>query len=239
MFKKFCLSAAAALVFASCLTSALPAQADANADQTGSAACIAQNTDYKYRTLIPFAANAPALKNVVKVRFVTGAGNLEMEIYPEAAPNAAKRFIDLVKIGYYNGTPIFRVVKTPQPFVAQFGINWRNGMAALKERNFNDDPSLFHFDRGTLSFAKTGQPNSASTQVFINYGNNDFLRQQNFSVFGKITKGMEIADNFKAVGNPSMGLDQYQLWTNGENYLNSLPANQKPTMIIKAEIIKD
>jgi len=112
-----------------------------------------------------------------------------MENLSVAAPNAAKRFVELVELGYYNDTPIFRVVKNPQPFVAQFGINWRKGMIDWRDKNFNDDPSLFHLDRGTLAFAKAG-PNTNSTQVFINYGNNDFLQSQNFSTFGKVVTGV-------------------------------------------------
>ncbi len=192
----------------------------------------------KYRHLKPFYDNAPALTEVVKVRFTTSAGNIEMEIYPQAAPNAAGRFIELVKAGYYDNTPIFRVVNTPRPFVAQFGINWRDGQRQWNEKKFNDDPSLFHLEDGTLAFAKAG-PNTNSTQVFINYGNNDFLREQTFSTFGIITKGLEIAHNFKQVGDPSMGLSQKMLSTNGDAYLKQLPANQQPTMIIKAEIIQD
>ena len=192
----------------------------------------------KYRHLKPFYDNAPALTEVVKVRFKTSVGNIEMEIYPQAAPNAAKRFVELVKAGYYDNTPIFRVVKNPRPFVAQFGINWRDGQRQWNEKRFNDDPSLFHLEAGTLAFAKAG-PNTNSTQVFINYANNDFLRGQTFSTFGIITKGLEIANNFKQVGDPNMGLNQGMLSTNGDAYLKQLPANQQPTMIIKAEVIKN
>lgn len=191
----------------------------------------------QYRSLTPFGSNAPAITEYTLVRFETSDGDVDMEIYPQAAPNAAKRFVELVEMGYYNDTPIFRVVKNPQPFVAQFGINWRKGMSDWKEKNFNDDPSLFHLERGTLAFAKAG-PNTNSTQVFINYGNNDFLQSQNFTTFGKVVKGMEVADQFKSVGSPDMGLDQGMLWYNGEAYLKSLPANQQPTMIKKAYVVK-
>ena len=192
----------------------------------------------KYGHLMPFnVANAPTLNKVVKVRFQTTAGELEIEVYPEAAPNAAERFLELVKIGFYDNTPIFRVVKTPRPFVAQFGINWREGMVDWKEKNFNDDPSLFHLGEGTLSFAKA-RPNINSTQVFINYGNNDFLREQTFSTFGVITKGLENAYNFKQVGDPNMGLNQQVLWSNGGAYLKQLPQSMQPTMILKAEIVE-
>lgn len=191
----------------------------------------------QYRSLTPFGSNAPAITEYTLVRFETTDGDVDMEIYPQAAPNAAKRFVELVEIGYYDDTPIFRVVKNPKPFVAQFGINWRKGMIDWKDKNFNDDPSLFHLERGTLAFAKAG-PNTNSTQVFINYGDNDFLQAQNFTTFGKIIKGIEIADQFKSVGSPDMGLDQGMLWHNGEAYLKSLPANQQPTMIKKAYIVK-
>ena len=80
----------------------------------------------KYRGLVPFnPAKAPEITEVVTVSFQTDAGNLTIEVYPQAAPNAAKRFVELVKAGFYDGTPIFRVVNQPRPFVAQFGINWR------------------------------------------------------------------------------------------------------------------
>lgn len=191
----------------------------------------------QYRSLTPFGSNAPAITEYTLVRFETTDGDVDMEIYPQAAPNAAKRFVELVELGYYNDTPIFRVVKNPQPFVAQFGINWRKGMIDWRDKNFNDDPSLFHLERGTLAFAKAG-PNTNSTQVFINYGNNDFLQSQNFTTFGKVVKGMEVADQFKSVGSPDMGLDQGMLWYNGEAYLKSLPAQHQPTMIKKAYVVK-
>ncbi|MFA5508742.1 MAG: peptidylprolyl isomerase, partial [Vulcanimicrobiota bacterium] len=81
---------------------------------------------------------APTITEVVKVLMLTDAGELVLEVYPQAAPNAAKRFLELVEAGYYDGTPIFRVVKQPEPFVAQFGIN--SDMADWKEINFDDDP---------------------------------------------------------------------------------------------------
>ena len=198
----------------------------------------AETETSKFRHLEPFdAAQAPALTEVQRVRFQTSAGDLELEIYPQAAPNAAQRFSELVKAGFYDQTPIFRVVSVPHPFVAQFGINWRPGMVEWKDRNFNDDPTLFHLERGTLAFAKAG-PHTNSTQVFINYVNTDMLRSQGFTTFAKVVKGMDVADHFKSVGSPDMGLDQGMLWRNGEAYLKSLPAEDKPTMIVKAYVVK-
>lgn len=200
---------------------------------------VINSQEKNFDLLVPFdAAKAPNITKIIKVRFTTTEGDLEINVYPEAAPNASKRFIDLINLGFYNYTPIFRVVRTPKPFVAQFGINWREGMSELKNRNFNDDPSLFHLNRATLAFAKAG-PNINSTQVFINYDNNDFLREQNFTTFAVVTKGMDVADKFKSVGDPGMGLNQNMLWMNGEAYLRSLSEPNKPTMIESVQIIED
>lgn len=180
------------------------------------------------------SVTAPA--SVVKVLMSTDGGDLEIEVYPEAAPNAAARFLMLVEMGYYDNTPIFRVVKTPKPFVAQFGINskfaqWEKG------KDFKDDPSLFQLERGTLAFAKAGADTN-STQIFINYGDNSRLAapNMNFSAFAKVVKGMDIADKFKSVGDPGMGLDQAALWKD-TSMVNGLSA--KPTMIISAKVVRD
>jgi len=176
----------------------------------------------------------PALTEVTTVRFATTAGDVVIEVYPQAAPNAAKRFVELVTSGYYDNTPVSRVVAG---FVAQFGINWREPHKAWENRPFNDDPTLFALERGTLAFAKAG-PNTNSTQVFINFRENNRLAepQFNFTVFGKVVDGMDVVDSFVQVGDPSGGLDQGRLWNDGEAYLASLPV--KPTMITAATIVQ-
>lgn len=178
---------------------------------------------------------APAITEIVKVLMTTDAGEIEIEVYPQAAPNAAARFLELVEAGYYDGTPIFRVVKSPEPFVAQFGIN--SDQADWKEKNFNDDPSLFQLERGTLAFAKAG-PNTNSTQVFINYRENNRLaeKEYNFTTFAKVVKGMEVADSFVSVGDPGMGLDQGKLWKN-HHFVKEL--EKKPTMIETVTVVTD
>ena len=185
--------------------------------------------------LVPLAGvegTVPALTDVTTVRFATTAGAVVIEVYPQAAPNAAKRFVELVTSGFYDDTPVSRVVPG---FVAQFGINWRDPHKAWDDRPFNDDPSLFALERGTLAFAKAG-PNTNATQVFINYGENSRLAapQFNFSAFGKVVSGMDVVDKFVQVGDPSGGLDQGRLWADGGAYLASLPV--KPTMIEKATV---
>jgi cyclophilin family peptidyl-prolyl cis-trans isomerase len=177
---------------------------------------------------------APALTAHTTLEFTTSAGTLRMDVYPAAAPNAVRRFVELVESGFYDGTPISRVVPG---FVAQFGINWREPHAAWEDKPFDDDPSLFMLTRGTLAFAKSG-PNSNSTQVFINYDDNSHLtaRMYNFTAFGRIVQGMEVVDSFVEVGEPGLGLDQDRLWNDGESYLQELTL--KPTMILAAKVLR-
>lgn len=177
---------------------------------------------------------APVLKSKTTLRMKTTAGDVMIEVYPEAAPNAAARFIELAKNGFYKDTPVSRVVPG---FVAQFGINWRKQYKPWEDKHFKDDPSLFQLERGTLAFAKSG-PDTNATQVFINYTENNRLtvRSYNFTAFGKVVSGMEVVDKFAEVGEPGMGLDQDELWNNGEAYLKALPI--KPTMILALELVK-
>lgn len=173
---------------------------------------------------------APEITEVSTVVLETTAGDVTIAVYPEAAPNAAARFIELVESGYYDNTPISRVIPG---FVAQFGVNWRAPHNAWRMRLFDDDPTLFSLERGTLAFAKGG-PNTNSTQVFINYDQNNRLVSDNFTTFGEVLSGMEVVDSFVQVGDPSGGLDQARLWANGDAYLASLPV--QPTMILSASV---
>jgi peptidyl-prolyl cis-trans isomerase A (cyclophilin A) len=204
-----------------------PAASTPPAASTASAALVAQ--------LAPLPGKegtVPRLTEATTIRFETTSGDIVIEVYPQAAPNAAKRFVELVTSGFYDDTPVSRVVPG---FVAQFGVNWREPHVAWKAREFNDDPTLFALDRGTLAFAKAG-PNTNSTQVFINYRENNRLAepQFNFTTFGQVVEGMDVVDKFLQVGDPSGGLDQNRLWADGGTYLEGLPV--KPTMIVKATV---
>lgn len=186
-------------------------------------------------TLVPLPgreAAAPELTRATRVLMQTTAGELTIDVYPEAAPNAAQRFVELVESGYYDDTPISRVVPD---FVAQFGVNWREGHKAWRDQHFDDDPTLFALERGTLAFAKAG-PNTNSTQVFISYARNDRLAEDNFTVFGEVVNGMDVVDEFvQPNGDPSGGLDQGRLWNDGAAYLDSLEV--APTMIERAVVL--
>jgi len=210
---------------------------EASAGAGDSAAASAADAAPIEHSLVPLPGkerDAPVLTRATRVVLETDAGDVTIEVYPEAAPNAAERFIELAASGFYDGTPISRVVPG---FVAQFGINWREPHRAWRDRPFPDDPSLFSLAPGTLAFAKAG-PGTSTTQVFINTAQNDRLALPQFgafSVFGKVVEGMDVVERFVRTGDPSMGLDQMRLWTDGEAYLDSLET--KPTMIERAVVL--
>jgi peptidyl-prolyl cis-trans isomerase A (cyclophilin A) len=208
--------------------------ANTSAPTAEQAAAPAQAIAHELVPLPGMADVVPVLTRKSTILLQTSSGEVTIEVYPEAAPNAAERFVELVNSGFYNDTPISRVVPG---FVAQFGINWREPHKAWENNNFNDDPTLFALERGTLAFAKAG-PDTNSTQVFINYVENNRLAdpQYNFTVFGRIVGGMDVVDRFVEVGDPGGGLDQYRLWNDGDAYLASLTV--KPTMIVSASLVE-
>ncbi|MDR0781348.1 MAG: peptidylprolyl isomerase [Pseudomonadales bacterium] len=212
-----------------------PAGATAGGESAGAVAQSPEPAMAIEHSLVPLPgkeASVPVLTSKITLVMQTDAGELGIELYPDAAPHAVARFLELVRNGFYNDTPISRVVPG---FVAQFGVNWRDHYRDWQYNIFDDDPTLFALERGTLAFAKAGRDTNA-TQVFINYVENNQLAapQYNFTVFGKVVSGMEVVDQFVEVGDPSMGLDQGRLWQDGGNYLDSLTL--KPTMILALRV---
>jgi peptidyl-prolyl cis-trans isomerase A (cyclophilin A) len=192
--------------------------------------------------LSPVAALAqPSLKNpaslnekapaTYKVRLDTSAGPVVIEVTRDWAPLGADRFYNLVKNGFYDDVRFFRVIPG---FMAQGGMNGDPAIQKLWGRNnFNDDPVKQSNTRGMVTFAKTGAPNSRSTQIFINYGNNARLDADGFAPFGRVTSGMEAVDKFEAYKNvPDQGL----ITAEGNAYLQR--DYPKLTVIKKATIEK-
>ena len=227
--RRFGVLAAFAALLAACGQQGGSAPASKPAAQAAPSAAIASGL----KPLPGHDKDAPPITKKSTVRMQTTAGELVIDVFPDAAPHAAQRFLELVSSGFYDDTPISRVVPD---FVAQFGVNWRDPHKAWKDKDFDDDPSYYALERGTLAFAKSGQ-NMNSTQVFINYKENNRLAdpRYNFTAFGEVVSGMDVADKFVRVGDPSYGLDQNRLWQDGGAYLESL--SEKPTMIQHAEVV--
>src|ERR1700752_2739873 len=119
----------------------------------------------------PAALNAKA-PAVYQAKFDTSKGTFVIEVHRDWAPNGADRFYNLVKNGFFDDVRFFRVL---DGFMAQFGINGDPAIqAAWTPARLQDDPVKQSNKRGYITFA-TGGPNTRTTQVFINYGDNGNL----------------------------------------------------------------
>ena len=151
---------------------------------------------------------------VFRVRFETTRGGFTVEATRDWAPKGADRFYNLVRSGFYDGARFFRVVPG---FVVQFGLPADPKLAAVwKTSNIADDPVKTSNARGTLTFATAG-PNTRTTQLFVNFGNNRRLDAMGFAPFAKVVAGMEVVDAL----HPEYGErpDQGRIQAEGEGYL--------------------
>jgi peptidyl-prolyl cis-trans isomerase A (cyclophilin A) len=155
-----------------------------------------------------------------KARFDTSKGAFVIDVRRESAPNGADRFYNLVKNGFYDDTRFFRVISG---FMVQFGINGDPKISApWRSAQIKDDPVKLSNKRGFITFATSG-PNSRTTQVFINFGDNGRLDGMGFSPFGQVTTGMNVVDGLYSgygEGAPSgRGPDQGRIQMEGNAYL--------------------
>ena len=152
-----------------------------------------------------------------KVKLECSCGDIVIEINEEWAPLGAARFLELVAQDFFTDVRFFRVVTKPRPFIVQFGINGDPDVASKWRDNVLDDDSPTQTNAsGTLTFATSG-PNSRTTQMFINYGDNAFLDGQGFSPIGKVIEGMDIAEAICDEYGESP--DQGQVQSKGNAYL--------------------
>jgi peptidyl-prolyl cis-trans isomerase B (cyclophilin B) len=131
----------------------------------------------------------------------TTAGDIAIRFYPDVAPGHVKNFIDLAEKGFYNGTKFHRVIPG---FMIQGGDpntkagdpgTWGTGGA---ENNVKAEFSTVSHKRGIVSMARSNHPDSASSQFFIVVKDSTFLDKQ-YTVFGAVTKGMDVADKIVSV----------------------------------------
>ena len=139
-------------------------------------------------------------------------GDVEIELYPEKAPNHVKRFKELADNGKYDGVVFHRVI---DGFMAQTGdVKFGNtnspdynlslaGTGGSDLPNVNAEFTDIAHTRGTLSAARSADPDSANSQFFICFDSAPHLDRQ-YSAFGKVIKGMEFVDMIKK-GDPRSG----------------------------------
>jgi cyclophilin family peptidyl-prolyl cis-trans isomerase len=137
------------------------------------------------------AAQAPAT-GTYRVLLDTSRGPVVIEVDRRLAPIGAQHFYELVKAHYYDGSRFYRVVPG---FVVQWGAAANPAVTQKWDVTIPDDPVKASNTRGTVSFAATDQPNSRTTHLFVNLGNNAKLDAMGFAPIGRVVSGMDAIDN--------------------------------------------
>ena len=192
----------------------LAAQAGAGAAARGRQAAAGGANKAKLATPSQLNEQAPA---TYKERFDTSKGVFVIEVHRDWAPLGADRFYNLVKNGFYDDCRFFRVL---EGFMAQIGMNGDPGIQGVWGRaNFRDDPVKQSNKRGFVTFAKSSEPNSRSTQFFLNFADNTGLDAQGFSAFGQVTTGMDVVDKLYSGYGRNNVPDQGRITAEGNAYL--------------------
>lgn len=148
---------------------------------------------------LPMAGQA---QTTTQVRFQTTLGNFVVELYPAKAPKTVQNFVQYAQDKHFDGTIFHRVI---DGFMVQGG-GFTADMAQKPTRApipLEIDRSLKN-ERGTIAMARTGNPNSATAQFFINLVDNANLNAPQpdgygYAVFGKVVSGMETIDAIRSV----------------------------------------
>ncbi len=145
--------------------------------------------------------------NAVVVTMVTNKGTIKIELDKEKAPISVENFLGYVKSGHYSKTVFHRVI---DKFMIQGGgfdekMTQKSTKAPIKTEASNGLKNL----RGTIAMARTNDVNSATAQFFINLVDNSFLDYPNnggYTVFGKVTEGMNVVDDIATTKTGSFGM---------------------------------
>jgi peptidyl-prolyl cis-trans isomerase A (cyclophilin A) len=136
-----------------------------------------------------FGMQAP---DTFHARFETSAGAFVVEVVRDWAPMGADRFYSLVRGGFYDGTRFFRAI---DGFMVQFGLHGDPEVnEAWADQEIPDDPVARSNERGTITFATRG-PDTRTTQLFINLGDNAQLDGMGFAPFGRVIEGMDAVNS--------------------------------------------
>ena len=219
------LAGVAGLLVSTCLNSAIvwgQSQAQSSATKKPGSTTHHATTTHKpavHRSLLdPSTLNQKA-PETFKAKFTTTKGDFVVEVTRTWAPIGADRFYNLVKNGFFTDVEFFRVVP---PFVVQFGINGNPKIATVwSNATITDDPVVQSNKRGYVTYAKTGAPNSRSTQVFVNLGDNSFLDAQGFAPFGQVTEGLDVIEKFDSEYKDQPTGAQEQITTQGNSFLKA------------------
>lgn len=141
------------------------------------------------------------------VEMQTTQGTIVLELYPDKAPATVKNFLSYVNDGYYKDTVFHRVI--PNFMIQGGGFTADMDKKQTKPPVQNESIRGLSNSRGTISMARTSNPHSATSQFFINTVDNLNLdgrpARPGYTVFGKVTKGMNVVDSISAVSTGRRG----------------------------------
>lgn len=147
--------------------------------------------------LLMLGTSVWAANPTVEIR--TNLGAIQLELYPDKAPKTVENFLNYVKDGYYSGTIFHRVI--PDFMIQGGGFDQNLAQKPTRQPIENEAANGLKNNIGTIAMARTSDPHSASSQFFINVANNNFLdytaptlRGYGYTVFGKVTAGMEVVN---------------------------------------------
>lgn len=165
---------------------------------------------------------------IILVILHTTLGDIKLELYPEKAPETVKNFVSYVKNDHYKGTIFHRVIND---FMIQGGgFNEAMEQKVTAKPIKNEANNGLKNEIGSIAMARTQDPHSATSQFFINVGDNSFLNFSSetpqgwgYAVFGKVVAGMDVVDKIKAVK------------TSNSGYHENVPVT--PVVIESAELV--
>ena len=138
-----------------------------------------------------------------QIEIKTNFGNILLELYPEKAPKTVNNFLSYVQENYYKDTIFHRVI--PGFMIQGGGFDTSLKQKPTKQPIENEAGNGLKNEIGTIAMARTGNPHSATTQFFINVGNNKFLnytmpnsRGYGYTVFGRVISGMDVVNKISA-----------------------------------------
>ncbi|MGL9720283.1 peptidylprolyl isomerase A [Symbiopectobacterium sp.] len=170
------------------------------------AAALVSLTMFSSSVMVSSAIAAPA--TTTRVLLTTSEGNIELALDNQKAPVSVKNFVEYVNSGFYNGTTFHRVIPG---FMVQGGgfVDEIMKQKATNPPIKNEADNGLRNVRGTIAMARTAEKDSATSQFFINVADNAFLdhgqRDFGYAVFGKVVKGMDVADKISQVQTSNIG----------------------------------
>ena len=194
----------------------------ASESNTTAQATLASEVKNEAKEAVPGMSNLPRLEGEATVVMTINGSQVTVELDGKNAPVTSGNFVDLVQKGFYDGLAFHRVIKDPQPFVAQGGDPKGNGTGVyivdgkernipleikpegdesivygktFKRANIRKQPELQH-KAGAIAMARSQNPDSASSQFYFALADLAFL-DGDYAVFGKVTEGMDVVNNIK------------------------------------------